>query len=462
MADNEPTSLTPTSIGIRIKLSAMMFLQFMLFAVFWVQLPIYLDAIGVAGMQKWLIQASMGIGCLMSPIVGMIADRHFASQKVLFALNALSAVLLLVASYTSAPLLLFAVVLIFMLIYMPTWGLTNAIAMTHAPAEKLPQIRVFGSIGWFASRFFTDGAIHIFKMDGIDGTVAPNIPLVIGGIVCAIGALVALTIPNTPPPAKGKPASIVDALGLRAAGLMKDMNFAFFIFASILVMFPFALYWSHFGSFLSAKGFGDVATSLANWGQFAEMFLMLLVPIAILKFGIKWTMALGMLALTVRFGAFSIAEAYGGDIWIYIGILVHGLIFGFFFVGGQIYVDKKAPEEIRGQAQGFIFLTTFGVGLVAGTLAYGKIIEVYGWAGAMQSAGVISAIGLVLFALIFKNEFGGKEEAQAVPAGDAPAAAIEGAPAPTEEAPAPPAEAPAADDAEEAAAADEAQGDDDE
>ena len=459
MADNAPTSLTPTSIGIRIKLSAMMFLQFMLFAVFWVQLPIYLDKIGVAGFQKWLIMASMGIGCMMSPIVGMVADRHFASQKVLFVLNGLSAVLLVVAGYTQAPILLFLVILVFMLIYMPTWGLTNAIAMTHAPAEKLPQIRVFGSIGWFASRFFTDGAKHIFGMDGIDGTVGPNIPLIIAAIVCALGAVIALTIPNTPPPAKGKPASIIDALGLRAAGLMKDMNFAFFIFASILVMFPFALYWSHFGSFLGDKGFGDVATALANWGQFAEMFLMLLVPLAIAKFGIKWTMALGMLALTVRFGAFSLAEAYGGDIWIYIGILVHGLIFGFFFVGGQIYVDKKAPEEIRGQAQGFIFLTTFGVGLVAGTLAYGKIIEVYGWGGAMQSAAVISAIGLVIFALIFKNEFGGKEEAQAAVARDAPAPAIEETPAPTEEE-----KAPAADEAadDEVAAADEAQGEDQE
>jgi nucleoside transporter len=422
MADSPPTTLEPTSFGIRMKLSAMMFLQFMLFAVFWVQLPVYLDKIGVAGFQKSLILASMGLGCLMSPIIGMIADRHFASQKVLFALNALSAILLGIASYTATPMLLFLVILLFMLIYMPTWGLTNAIAMTHAPAEKLPQIRVFGSIGWFASRFFTDVAKGAFGMEGIDGTVGPNIPLVIAAIVCAVGAVVALTIPNTPPPAKGKPASVIDALGLRAMSLMKDANFAFFIFASILVMFPFALYWSFFGSFLGDKGFGNVATALANWGQFAEMFLMLLVPVAIAKFGIKWTMALGMVALAVRFGAFSMADAYGGNLWIYIGILVHGLIFGFFFVGGQIYVDKKAPEEIRGQAQGLIFLTTFGVGLVAGTFAYGEIIARFGWGVAMQSAGVISVVGFVLFALIFKNEFGGKEAQAAAAIEEAPAA----------------------------------------
>ncbi|MCP4375661.1 MAG: nucleoside permease [bacterium] len=455
MAANEPVTLEPISISIRIKLSVMMFLQFMLFAVFWVQLPGYLDKIGVAGVQKWLILSSMGFGCMMSPIIGMIADRHFSSQKVLMVLNALGGLMLIGSAYVTSPMVLFLVMLIYMLTYMPTWSLTNAIAMAHSPAEKLPQIRVFGSIGWFASGAFTWVAINLIGMkDGIDGT---NIPLICAGVTCLVGAVVATTLPDTPPPAKGKPASVIDALGLRAVSLMKDMNFAFFILISIVVMFPFALYWSFLGSFLTDKGFGHVITVMGNWGQFAEMFLMLLVPVAIAKFGIKWTMALGLVALLVRFAAFSMGEAYGGDIWIYVGILVHGLIFGFFFVGGQIYVDKKAPEEIRGQAQGFIFLITFGVGLVVGTFTFGRLLELYSWATVMQIATAISAVGLLMFALMFKNEFGGKQ-AEAVPAGDAPAAEIEETPA-AEEAPA---AAPAADEApaEEAAAADEAQGDD--
>ena len=407
-------------IGTRIQLSAMMFFQFMLFAVFWVQLPGYLDKIGVEGVQKWLILSSMGIGCLMSPIVGMIADRHFSPERVLAILNVVSDVLLIIAAYISSPMLLFLIILIYMLIYMPTWGLTNAIAMAHSPAEKLPQIRVFGSIGWFASGIFTWAAVKFFDLEGIDGTIGPNIPLVIGGIVCLVGAVVVVTLPATAPPAKGKPASVVDALGLRALSLMKDRNFCLFIIISLIVMFPFALYWSFLGSFLTDKGFGHVITVMGNWGQFAEMFLMLLVPIAIAKLGIKWTMALGMLALIVRFGAFSLGEAgvAGGDIWIYLGILVHGLIFGFFFVGGQIYVDKKAPIEIRAQAQGFIFLMTFGIGLIAGTFVFGRIIELCEWSTVMQIATVVSATGLVLFALLFKNEFGGSAAAEAAAAID--------------------------------------------
>ncbi|MBT3199557.1 MAG: MFS transporter [Phycisphaerales bacterium] len=421
MADDKPTALEPISVAIRIKLSAMMFLQFMLFAVFWVQLPGYLDKIGVAGVQKWLIMSSMGFGCMMSPIIGMIADRHFSSQKVLMVLNALGGLMLIGSAYVTEPMLLFLIMVIYMLTYMPTWSLTNTIAMAHSPAEKLPQIRVFGSIGWFASGAFTWVAINMIGMkDGIDGT---NIPLICAGVTCLVGAAVAMTLPDTPPPAKGKPASVIDALGLRAVTLLKDKNFAFFIFISILVMFPFALYWSFLGSFLTAKGFGHVQTVMGNWGQFAEMFLMLLVPVAIAKVGIKWTMALGLLALLVRFAAFSMGEAFGGDIWIFAGILVHGLIFGFFFVGGQIYVDKKAPEEIRGQAQGFIFLITFGVGLVIGTFTFGKLLELYSWATVMQIATAISAVGLVLFMLIFKNDFGGSHVEAATEA------AIEEAPA---------------------------------
>ena len=61
----------------------------------------------------------------------------------------------------------------------------------------------------------------------------------------------------------------------------------------------------------------------------------------------------------------------------YIGILIHGLIFGFFYVGGQIYIDKKAPAELKSQAQGFIFLVTFGLGLLAGNFISSEIINNY-------------------------------------------------------------------------------------
>ncbi len=74
-------------LNVRIRLSVMMFLQYMMFAAWWVQLAGYLDKIGVTGTMKALILSSMALGSLVSPIFGMIADRHFASQKVLMVMN---------------------------------------------------------------------------------------------------------------------------------------------------------------------------------------------------------------------------------------------------------------------------------------------------------------------------------------------------------------------------------------
>ncbi len=359
------------SMSVRIKLSVMMFLQFMLFAVWWNQLAAYLGNVGIGSKFVPLIMSTMAFGCLASPIIGMIADRHFASQKVLAALNIATAILLFISSTQTNSMIFFIVLLVAMLCYMPTWGLTSAIAMSNSPAEKFPQIRVFGSIGWVASGLVSFAAIKFFG-NKIDGT---KIPLICGAVLALIAAAVNFTLPNTPPPAKGQKASIIDALGLRSVSLLKDTNFAIFIVISTLVMIPFTIYWSYCSVFLQDMGFGDYITITMNWGQAAEIFLMLLIPLALARMGIKWALVAGLVALVVRYVSFWCGGVYGMDSLYFFAILVHGIIFGFFFVGGQIYVDKKAPPEIRAQAQGFMFLITFGIGMVAGNFFNASLIE---------------------------------------------------------------------------------------
>ncbi len=240
-------------LNVRIRLSVMMFLQYMMFAVWFVQLAGYLDKIGVTGTMKALILSSMPLGSLVSPIFCMIADRHFASQKVLMVMNFACAVLLFLAAMISNPVALFVLLLLAMICYMPTWSLTAAVAMANAPSEKFPQIRVFGSIGWAAAGLFSivAGLFHV----EIDGT---PIPLYCGAAVALIGALLNLTLPNTPPPSKGKPASVVDVLGLRAMGLLKNGNFAFFMLISMIAMIPFTMYFSFASQFFMSKGYEKV------------------------------------------------------------------------------------------------------------------------------------------------------------------------------------------------------------
>ena len=410
------------SMSVRIRLSAMMFLQFMMFAVFWQQLAPYLDTFAdMSSWQKSLILSSMAIGCLASPIIGMVADRYFASQRVLFVVNFLGGGLLLLAAVLRNPTLVFIVLLLYMLCYMPTWGLTSAIAMANSPAEQFPQIRVFGSLGWFSSVIFSVAALYVFGVK-IDGTTVHgmNIPLICGAAVSIVGALVALTIPNTPPPAKGKPFSVVDALGLRSITLMKDVGFAVFIIASLLVMIPFGMDWSYFGDFLGDRGF-TLITWTTYLGRALEIVFMLFVPLALARMGVKWAMSVGLVALVVRYTAYWGSGVIDQTWLMYMGILVHGLIYGFFFVGGQVYINKKAPKEIQAQAQGFIFLVTFGAGLIVANFVNGKLIErlkvervVEGvvqksWDSIWLVMMILSAAVLVAFVLFFWGKVTEKE-----------------------------------------------------
>ena len=390
---------------VRIKLSAMMLLQYMMYAVWWVPLAAYLTNLEVESTQKSLILSSMAIGCIASPVIGMLADRFFAAQKVLSALNLVNAGMLLLAGTTNNPDLLFICLIIAMLGYMPSWGLTSSIAMVHLPSEQFPKVRVFGSIGWVTSGLFSIIFINFLKID-FDGT---NIPFYCGAGVSLIAAISNLFLPNTPPLARGRKISLIDAFGLGTLKLMKDRNFSVFIIFSFLSLIPFAMYYSYFSEFLLNINTKYISVTM-NWGVLAEMGFMLLIPLAIKKFGLRKVMFLGLFALVIRYLSFYTGGAINQSWMYYIGILIHGLIFGFFYVGGQIYIDKKAPSDLKAQAQGFIFLVTFGVGLLVGNLICGHIIGYYksaagyNWDAIWGITTISSIVLLVLFILLFKDD----------------------------------------------------------
>ena len=393
----------------RVRLYLMMFFQYMMYAVWWVPLAAYLTNLNVPGTQKAFILSSMAIGCIASPVIGMVADRYFSGQKVLFVLNILNSILLFCAANTSNPDLLFIFLLFTMLFYMPTWGLTSAIAMAHSPSEEFPRIRVFGSIGHVASGVCSLVAVRLLHLE-FDGT---NLPFYCGAGIGIVAALVNLTLPDTPPAGKGKKGSIIDAFGLGTLRLMKDRNFALFIVLSFLSLIPFAMYFSYFSEFLLDKK-TQFITITFNWGILAEMGFMLLVPLAIKRFGLRKVMIMGLIAMVIRYFSFYLVGAIDRQWLLYIGILIHGLIFGFFYVGGQIYIDKKAPDELKAQAQGFIFLMTFGIGLLAGNLIDGGIIglfkdtsggiNIYDWDKIWGLTTLFSIFLLIVFTIFIKED----------------------------------------------------------
>jgi len=347
---------------------------------------------------------------MASPIIGMLADRHFASEKVLAISNLLTAILLFMCAKIVEPNALLVIIILTMLSYMPTWSLTSAIAMAHTSSDQFPRIRVFGSIGWVASGLFSLVAVRIFNIELFDGSSAP---FYCGAAVSLLAAVFNLLLPHTPPAVKNQNVSVTDILGLRAFIMLKDRNFLIFMIASFLSIIPFSLYHVFGSEFLQSQNFHFITFTM-NLGQVVEIFFMFLATTIIIRTGIKWALVIGLMALLIRYASFYLGGTFSQDALYILGILVHGLIFGLFYVGGQVYTDRKAPKELKAQAQGLLAFLVWGVGLFLGIILNGWLIGcysmetegemIYQWNSIFSITTVFSILILLFFAFMFKDE----------------------------------------------------------
>jgi nucleoside transporter len=397
-----------------ISLATMMFMQFLLVAVWWVPLAAYLTNAGITGDMKALILSSMAIGSIASPIVGAFADRYFSAQKVLAVSNLATAIFLAIAGLSHNFLWIFLSIFLAMLFYMPTWSLTSSIAMTHAKPELFPRIRMFGSIGWVASGLFSLIAVKFFGVEIFDGS---SIPLYCGSGVALVAAILNLSLPDTPPSGKKGKISIRELLGINAFSLLRDKNYLVFILCSFAAMLSFAMYYTFGSQFLQDRQFKYITITM-NWGQVAELLFLFFTTTIMTVLGVKKAMAIGLAAMALRYLSFYWGGVSDVDTLYIIGILFHGLIFGLFFVGGQVYTDKKSPKELRAQAQGMLSFIIWGIALLAGNFICGKLIETnkstdvlgnisYDWNTIYAVTTIFSVAVLIVFLLFFKQE---KEE----------------------------------------------------
>lgn len=389
------------------KLCIMMFMQYFIFAVWWVPFAAYLEkSLNLDMSEVALILCAMAIGSMASSVIGVIADRRFPAEKVLAALNLLTALFLFIAIQQTTFLGLMITVTLVMLCYMPTWSLTSSIAMTHVPAEQFPRMRLIGSIGWFASGVFSIVAVYVFNVDIFDGAVYPMYCGVAAGVVAAV---LNLTLPKTPP--SGKTAtkfSLKDIFGLRTLSILKNKNYNIFIFLTFLAIIPFTLYHVYGSTFFSDVEVKNITVTM-NWGIVVEMIFLFVTTTILIKCGFKKTLLFGLIAMLLRYLSFYLGVEMGLP-WLYsIGVLTHGIIFGLFFVVGQVYTDKVAPAEIRAQAQGFLSFLVWGVGYLIGTLLNGYLIgnyrleETANWGIVFGISTIFTLILIVLFVILFKQ-----------------------------------------------------------
>lgn len=394
------------TITTRFQLSTMMFLQFFIWGAWYVTMGTYLDKVlGATGVQVGAAYSAMAIATIFSPIfIGMIADRFFSGQKVLGVLHILGAVLLFYLPKTDTPNFFYWILLVYSLTYAPTLALANSVSFSQMkdPSKEFPSIRALGTLGWIAVGWMID---KVFKLQ----TEQLGQTFIIAAVASAILGIMSFTLPDAPPKAKNVNTSFAKVLGVDALVLFKDRSFLVFLIASILICIPLSFYYSFTNLFLTEAGMKDVTRNM-TYGQISEALFILLIPFFFRRLGVKWMIAIGMIAWATRFLLFGYGDA-AENLWmLFAGIILHGVCFDFFFVTGQIYTDRKADDKIRSSAQGLITMATYGVGMSIGTLLSGFVKDYYttdkivSWKSVWFVPAGISVVVLILFLLLFNEK----------------------------------------------------------
>jgi nucleoside transporter len=273
---------------------------------------------------------------------------------------------------SGTPTLFILLLLAYNLCYMPTLGLSNALAFHHIQDQEkqFPLIRVFGTVGWIVAGLFISFVLSGFVADVLpEATALPLYTTAVGSILLGVYAF---TLPHTPPSAAGQRATLGSIAGVDALRQLGSRPFYIFLISSLLICIPLAAYYNFTQLFLGATGFENIAAT-QTLGQASEVVFMLLMPLFFRRLGVKWMLLVGMGAWVLRYVLFALAAPASVTWMILGGIALHGICYDFFFVTGQIYVDKKSTAAIRGQAQGLLVLVTYGVGMLIGAQVAGNV-----------------------------------------------------------------------------------------
>jgi nucleoside transporter len=389
-------------IKTRLQLSTLMFLQYFVWGTWYVTLNTYLgESLQFTGTQIGLCYGTFAISAMISPFfVGLIADKFFATERVLGSMHILGAILLVIASQAKTFELFYPSLLLYTLSYTPTMALSNSLSFHQMedPGKEFPGVRVLGTIGWIVAN-------NVIGILGFTNTVGQ---LYVGAIASFLLGAYCFTLPHVPPE-KDKSVELKEILGFDALQLFRSKPFAILMIASVLTCIPLSFYYGFTASFLSDIGMKYIPNKL-SLGQVSEIFFMLILPVFLSRFGVKKVFIIGMAAWLLRYLCF----AYGDidiNVWmIYLGIILHGVCYDFFFVTGQIYVDNEAPKYLKGSAQGLITFATYGLGMFIGTWFAGRVVDHYtladmpDWSGIWLVPAFIAAFVLILFIFLFKEK----------------------------------------------------------
>jgi nucleoside transporter len=405
------------TLGLRIRLSAMMFLEFFIWGAWVTVLNVYIGNLGkqvnasaetVAATTN-TVYGLMGLASIFMPIIaGQITDRWVPTQIFLALAQLAGGAGLILAAVAGDFSQLKLGMLIWALAYAPTISLTNSLAFTHIKdAEKdFGAIRVFGTLGWIASNWILSAWRYVpdIKIGGNDCLYLAGAASILMGLFC-------FGLPHTPPAKSG----VSPFAFARAFSLLGKPRVAVFLLVSFGVGVAFYFYFTLGGNFLKHLGASEENIPLLqSIGNFSEIAAMLALPWCLKKWGVRTVLFLGALFGALRYAIFALGEPYG---LVVASLFTHGFFFTFFFVVGFIFIDSVAPKDIKASAQGLLTLVVFGFSNWIGNNyvigAVQKHFTVEGqptpWTPIWLTVAVVTFIGAVIFLVTFPK--GGMKEA---------------------------------------------------
>jgi nucleoside transporter len=399
------------------RLGIMMFLQYAIWGAWAPVLSAYLlDDLGFSGTQAGWIYALLPLATILAPFIGgQVADRYFASEKVIAFLQLTGGILLLVVARTESFSAMWPLMLVYCLLYAPTLALTNSVAMINLrdSEKEFGAIRVWGTIGWIAAGLALSGWRTLGA--GNESLMMNGDMIFLAGVFSILMSLQAFTLPHTPPQKEGvKPWAFLESLKM-----LGEKNFTVFMAITFVVSTELEFFYILTAPFLQSDAIGVSSANLPaimTIAQFAEIFVMaFLLSWSLKRYGMRRTLAVGVVAWPIRYVIFAV----GTPAWLVIASLaLHGFCYVFFFVAAFIYVDKVAPPDIRASAQSMIAIVALGLGRFLGSLFAGKIQDVFttdagtNWTGVFLVPCALTFTCAVAFLLFFREK-GGQAEAAA-------------------------------------------------
>ncbi|MEZ5386934.1 MAG: MFS transporter [Prosthecobacter sp.] len=392
--------------ALKTKLSIFMFLQYFIWSTWYMTLGAYLGTLNFSGTEIGASYGAFAWGAILSPfIVGLIADRFFASEKIIAVLGIAGGLVMFIIPQLKTFGSVYPALIIYCTLYAPTLALGNSVSMTHlADAKKdFPFVKIFSAVGWIA------GGVVLSQLKGEQSSLQHYLA---GGTSMVFG-IFALTLPHTPPKKKGQDVPLSEVLGLDALALLKKPAFAIFILCMFLICIPLYFYFVNMGTYLTQLKWENMAQKM-TLAQVSDVIFLVLLPVMLKKLGYKKTIFLGILAWATRYFMLSASASSTGTMLIFGAILLHGICYDFLFIAGQLYVDDEANERIRGAAQGLIAIILWGFGSLVGTFLAGNVMDhhklaeakgsiSHDWSAIWATPAWIAVGVLVVFLIFFRD-----------------------------------------------------------